>query len=71
MTSSALSQAKTDDALVVRIPGGLSNRYRKTDVISQSPLKSSLMPSGLHQGLREQQLVDLIEYLTTLEREEK
>lgn len=63
--------SETDDALVVRTPGGLSNRYRKTDVLSRSPLESSLMPSGLHQALTEQQLIDLIEYLTTLEREEK
>lgn len=63
--------SETNDAIVVRIPGGLSNRYRKADVeSSRVPLEFSLMPSGLHHAISEQQLIDLVEYLTSLNSEE-
>jgi len=43
----------------------------KTDVASRVKMESSLMPSNLNTLMSEQELVDLVEYLSTLRKKEK
>ncbi len=57
----------TEDTIELRMQGGVSNRYSKADIASQTPLATSLMPSLQH-TMTEQELVDLVEYLTTLKK---
>jgi putative heme-binding domain-containing protein len=58
----------TETELALRLPGGISTRYRKEEVASRTPMDVSLMPPGLERALTEQELVDLVEYLASLRR---
>ena len=61
--------SETEDAIELRMAGGLTNRYEKSEIESRTQLDASLMPEGLHQAMTEQDLVDLVQYLTTLQEE--
>jgi putative membrane-bound dehydrogenase-like protein len=58
--------SETADELVLRRPGGLATRYRPAEIASRTRMDRSLMPEGLSGTMTEQELVDLVEYLTTL-----
>jgi putative heme-binding domain-containing protein len=58
--------SETDAEIALRLPGGITSRYRKAEIASREPLQVSLMPDGLERALTRQELVDLVEYLTTL-----
>ena len=56
----------TADEVAIKSIGGVVNRYRTADVVRRSRQKTSSMPTGLQGGLREHELVDLVEYLVAL-----
>jgi putative heme-binding domain-containing protein len=56
----------TQTELAVKVIGGIVTRYNRSDVESVNALPVSLMPAGLHTALTEQELVDLVEYLSSL-----
>jgi putative heme-binding domain-containing protein len=58
--------SETETEIAVRLPGGVTSRYAKSEVVSRQPLEVSLMPDGLERALTEQELVDLVAYLGTL-----
>ncbi|MES2732192.1 MAG: PVC-type heme-binding CxxCH protein [Bacteroidota bacterium] len=58
--------SQTADAIEVKMMGGVVSKYPKSDIVSRKPMESSLMPSNLQQNMTEQELVDLVEYLSTL-----
>ena len=62
---------ETSDELSLRAAPGLTTRYRKSEIASRARIDRSLMPEGLARGLREQQLVDLVEYLASLRAAER
>jgi len=62
--------SETSEAIELRLLNGVTERYNKDDVTSIAKLEHSLMPPNLHQGMSEQELVDLVEYLTTLRQME-
>ena len=62
--------SETEDAIELRMAGGLTNRYAKSEIESRTQLDASLMPAGLHQAMTEQDLVDLVQYLTTLKQDD-
>lgn len=43
----------------------------KTDIISRVKLENSLMPSNLQAQMSEEELIDVVEYLSTLKKQEK
>jgi putative heme-binding domain-containing protein len=57
-------RSMTEDDIVLSLPGGALQRIPKADVKSNKTLPTSLMPSGLNQALSQQDLVDLVEYLS-------
>ncbi len=61
--------SETNDAIEVTVIGGARTSYAKKDIVSKEPLENSLMPTGLHRALTQQQLVDLVAYLTTLKKD--
>lgn len=61
--------SETEDEIEVRMAGGLTSRYETSEIASRTPLDQSLMPAGLHQAMTEQDLVDLVQYLSTLGQE--
>jgi putative heme-binding domain-containing protein len=54
--------SETEEAVEIVMPGGIKKTYEKP-IASRTQMKNSMMPSGLHQTITQQQLVDLVEYL--------
>ena len=52
--------------LTVRMAGGLKQTIKKTDITKKSKMEISLMPEGLHLAMSENELVDLVEFLSSL-----
>lgn len=61
--------SETADELAVKDQTGIVTRVKKADVTKREPQKSSVMPAGLAQVMTKQELVDLVEYLTTLKKQ--
>jgi putative heme-binding domain-containing protein len=59
---------ETESEVTLRIAGGLVNSYKKGDVLGHRIQKESIMPEELQKGMTVQELVDLVEYLTTLKK---
>ncbi len=60
--------SETTDELAIKAAGGIVTRYKKSDVASRTQQKLSLMPAGLQQAMSRQDLVDLVEYLSSLKK---
>ena len=58
--------SKTEDELQLRMYGGLTNTYKMSEVASVEEMEQSLMFDNLERAMSQQELVDLVEYLTTL-----
>ena len=58
--------SQTADAIEIKMPGGAISKYAKSDITSKKPMENSLMPANLQQVMTEQELVDLVEYLSNL-----
>jgi putative membrane-bound dehydrogenase-like protein len=56
----------TATEIALKTAGGASARYPRGEIAMILPLDSSLMPEGLEASLSERELVDLVEYLSTL-----
>jgi putative heme-binding domain-containing protein len=61
-------RSETAEELVMVMPGGIENRYKKTDIAKREKLPSSLMPAGLQGLMSTEELVDLVEYLASLKK---
>jgi putative membrane-bound dehydrogenase-like protein len=60
--------SETDDELVLKLVGGSQRRIPKSTIAERKRLESSLMPQGLERTMTESDLVNLVEYLSTLQR---
>jgi putative heme-binding domain-containing protein len=60
--------SETKDDLVLRMAGGITQKHLKSAIVGREKLKGSLMPSGLQQAMSEQELVDLVEWLSSLKK---
>ncbi len=60
--------SETADELAIKAAGGIVTRYKKDDIASRAQQKLSLMPAGLQQAMSRQDLVDLVEYLSSLRK---
>jgi putative heme-binding domain-containing protein len=58
--------SETADELALKVAGGIINRYPKAEILKRQKQKLSIMPAGLQQTMSKQDLVDLVEYLTSL-----
>ena len=58
--------SETDDRLIVRTEGGVVTEYERAEVESVVPQSVSIMPSDLSSQMTVEELIDLVEYLTTL-----
>jgi len=63
-----LVSSETEDELTIKAVGGVTTRYQKGDIAKRTKQKLSIMPAGLQQNMSTQELVDLVEYLTTLKK---
>lgn len=60
--------SESKDDISVKMIGGTVSKIKKADIVSKQPYTHSLMPEGLVAGMKQQQVVDLIEYLSTLKK---
>ncbi len=70
-TYSGYIESENETVLTLRMPGGISQKIDKDNIASMEELPQSLMPEGLYQTMSEEELVDLVEYLTGLKRKEE
>jgi len=67
--TAGIIQSETDDELVLRMAGGVRQTFSKKTIKNREKMKTSLMPTGLHLAMKEQELVDLVEFLSGLKKE--
>ncbi len=67
-TMAGIVSSKTETDLQMKFPGGVVSNYKMADVVSMKKMDSSMMPSGLQDAMSTQELVDLVEYLSSLKR---
>ncbi|GAB3730479.1 hypothetical protein GCM10028816_26860 [Spirosoma lituiforme] len=60
--------SKTETDLQMKFPGGVAQNYKMSDVVSMKQLDSSMMPSGIQEAMSTQELVDLVDYLSSLKK---
>jgi putative heme-binding domain-containing protein len=60
--------SETPDELAIKDQAGVVIRLKTGDIIERQRQNLSVMPAGLAQAMTRQELVDLVEYLTTLRR---
>ncbi|HUS35636.1 MAG TPA: c-type cytochrome [Verrucomicrobiae bacterium] len=60
--------SESADEIVLKSQTGISTKYKKSDVPKRTKSTLSLMPAGLQQAMSQQDLVDLVEYLSTLKK---
>lgn len=63
---SGLLQRETEDATLIRIPGGTVISIPKDEISTIENSSYSLMPAGLTASIRRDELIDLMKYLTSL-----
>jgi putative heme-binding domain-containing protein len=63
--------SETDQSIVLKFAGGITAPYEKESILDRSTEPVSMMPAGLQRSMTTQELVDLIEYLTSLKKAEK
>ncbi len=63
-----LIASETADELAIKAVGGIVTRYKKSDIAKRAQQKLSIMPAGLQQTMSVQELVDLVEYLSSLKK---
>ena len=57
---------ESDEELTIRMVGGVTQKVKKSDVAKREKMKASLMPEGLHLAMSEKELVNLVEFLSSL-----
>jgi putative membrane-bound dehydrogenase-like protein len=57
---------QSEDAVSIKMMGATVKDISMTEIESMEPMKNSLMTEGLHQVMKEQELVDVVAYLENL-----
>jgi putative heme-binding domain-containing protein len=60
--------SETKDDLSLKMSGGVVAKIKKSDIVSKKKYDHSLMPTGLLASMKQQDAVDLVEYLSTLKK---
>ena len=58
--------SETDEAVTIRLPGGVSQKISSKDITGRKDMQQSLMPPGLAASLKKEDLADLVAYLQSL-----
>lgn len=62
--------SETADEITLKNQTGAVTRYKKEDIAKRQKMTSSMMPAGLQLTMSTQDLVDLVEYLSSLKKQE-
>lgn len=60
--------SETKEDLSIKTGGGTVTKIKKSDIVSRKLYEHSLMPAGLLSGMKQQEVVDLLEYLSALKK---
>ena len=60
--------SKTETDLMLKFPGGTTQNYKMSQVVSMKKMDESMMSAGLHESMSQTELVDLVEYLSSLKK---
>jgi putative membrane-bound dehydrogenase-like protein len=60
--------SETTEEIVLRRAGGVNTAIKRSDIKERRQMKLSIMPENLQQQMTTQDLVDLVEYLSTLKK---
>ena len=66
-TMTGLVASKTEDEISLKMPGGTINKVNRSDIKLMKQSTESMMPA-LHETMPKQDLADLLEYLSTLQK---
>jgi putative heme-binding domain-containing protein len=61
--------SKNEDEVQMQLYGGLTNTYERSQIASIVEMDQSLMFDNLERAMSQQDLVDLVEYLSTLRKD--
>ncbi|TLU98914.1 PVC-type heme-binding CxxCH protein [Dyadobacter luticola] len=67
-TVTGLVASKTETDLILKFPGGSTQEYKMSKVKSMKQLKESMMPAGLQDAMTTEELVSLVDYLSSLKK---
>ena len=60
--------SETADEVAVKTQNGITSKYKKSEIVKRDKMATSIMPTGLQLTMSQTDLVDLVEYLTTLKK---
>ncbi len=60
--------SRTETDWMIKLPDGSLQSYKIKEMVSKKQLAESLMPTGFHESMTNQQLADLTTYLMTLKK---
>jgi putative heme-binding domain-containing protein len=60
--------SETADEVTIKDTKAIQTRVKKSDIAKRQQMKTSIMPAGLQQMMSTQELVDLVEYLSSLKK---
>lgn len=63
-----LKANETADEVAIKDINGIITRYKRSEIAGLHQSKTSIMPTGLQQTMTTQDLVDLVEYLSSLKK---
>ena len=63
-----LIASETNDELAVKTQNGITTKYKKSEIAKRQKQPLSIMPAGLQLTMSTQDLVDLVEYLSSLKK---
>ncbi len=64
-----LLASETAEEVALKAVGGIVTRLKKSDISARQQSKLSIMPAGLAEAIPLQDLIDLVEYMTTLKKQ--
>ncbi len=64
-------ESETEDMLTLRMMGGTAQEIEQQAIVSREEMKQSLMTANLEAAMTQEELVNLVEYLSSLKAEER
>jgi putative heme-binding domain-containing protein len=65
-----IKASETPEEIAIKDTNGIITRHKRNQIASMQQMKTSIMPAGLQQTMTTQELVDLVEYLASLKKQE-
>jgi len=67
-TLSGILSSKTETDIDIKFPGGAHKQLKTADVLSLTQMKQSMMTEGLYNAMTNQDLANLLDYLSGLKK---